>query len=126
MATASHQVLLDMQRNGVKLPKAFDHLDGFDPFEEMEKFRQLMRVGRAMDQDGLEQLLDCVEIIDDGECGSYITNFVNKEQHNAVLSDYNDLIKLQRSQNQDLTNVENELHLNRQDLKNANQKIRTL
>ena len=55
-------------------------MNALSPLEEVEKFRQLLKIGRALDEEGLEELLEQYEIIEDGCCGAYIRRGITKEK----------------------------------------------
>ena len=88
---ATNQVLQNLQQRGVKLPKAFEHTDGFLPVEEVVKFKELMKLGRVLDVDGLAELLAMYEILEEGVQGCYIFKGISRHQVQAVMDQRDDL-----------------------------------
>ena len=73
-----------MHKRDFKIPKLFDHQDAMNPFEEVAKYQQLLKLGRALDEPAFQDLMESYEIREDGECGSFIFRGIKKAEYEEL------------------------------------------
>ena len=56
--TAAHQVVLDIENQDGQIPKFAEHVQGFTPTEAVDKYRRLLKLGRALDETEFNRLMD--------------------------------------------------------------------
>ena len=50
------------------------------PHEEVQKYQDLLKLGRALDEESFLDLMNNYEIRDEGECGSFVFKGVTKAE----------------------------------------------
>ena len=59
----------------------------------MDKFKQLLKLGRALDEEAYEALMDSYEIIGSGDSGSYTYKGIGKEKFEELQASRSRLAK---------------------------------
>ena len=102
VSTAAHQVILNVQRNGAKLQKPFDEIRRFDPCEEMEKFRQLIKIGRNLDENDFLDLIDSFDITETKYGTTCAYKGVSKEKYDDIVQQKNECFRRYKDMKKEL------------------------
>jgi hypothetical protein len=83
----------------------------------------MLKLGRALDQPGLEDLMNNYEIKGDGDCGEYIFNGISHKEHEDLKEKKINYKRLFSETNQELIDEQNENNTFRKELKVAKKRI---